>query len=268
VFTPALRSRIVQLLGQKLERSDARLLAYVIMSNHLHVVVIQGAQRLERLMQPWLRSVALATHRAHGTEGHVFERRFRDRVCHTPEHVRNAIAYTHANPVKAGMCPRPDAYLWSSHRLYVRGDLAAPLGPRLDVAAGLDSFASATQAPRSAASDAYLAYLDHVLRTGPRQADGGSSENGAGRGRVDGRPPLEVLADRIIAEHGGEFTVDDLRSRYGPRPRLPIRSRLILEAFRSGYIAGEIAEYLGISRAAVSRALSGAIQHGTTQPAS
>jgi putative transposase len=262
VFTPALRTRIVELLGQKLDRSDARLLAYVIMSNHIHLVVIQGAQRLERLMQPWLRSVALATHRVHGTEGHVFERRFRDRVCRTPEHVRNAIAYTHANPVKAGMCARPDAYRWSSHRLYARNILATPCGPRVDIAAGLDSFVSSSLASRSPARTAYLDYLDGVLQTSDeRQVDPGEWTNGAGPDKVNGRPPLETLADRVVGEHEGVFTIADLRSRHGPRARLPVRARLIIEASRAGYLAAEIADYLKISQAAVSRTRSGATQH-------
>lgn len=117
-FTEALRSPIVACVASTIRVSDARLLAYAIMPNHLHLVIIQGECSLGRVMQPLLRRVAFLVQRAHQTEGHVFERRFRERACLDPGYVRNAILYTHLNPVRAGLAGDPATYHWTSHGLY------------------------------------------------------------------------------------------------------------------------------------------------------
>lgn len=76
-------------------RSDATLLAYAVMPNHLHLVVVQGSQPLSQLMQPLLTRIALLVQRRTGREGHIFERRFRASPCLDPDYLRNAIAYVH-----------------------------------------------------------------------------------------------------------------------------------------------------------------------------
>src|SRR5512145_1122737 len=96
-FTPRNRSRIEGIIAAALVRSDASLLAHTIMPNHLHLLVQQGNAPLARLMQPLLRRVALLIQHTHGIEGHVFERRFRDKPCPDADYARNAIAYIHRN---------------------------------------------------------------------------------------------------------------------------------------------------------------------------
>ena len=124
-LTPDLRTEVVELLAQEVTVSDAALFAYVVMPNHLHLVVRQGAAELSELMQPLLRRVALAVRRANGVVGHVFERPFRDRYCAGPGHARNSIVYTNLNPFRAGLCSDPGDYPWSS-----RGEWLVPTGLR------------------------------------------------------------------------------------------------------------------------------------------
>ena len=103
-FDPGLRTTIVELIHRMVARTDAQLLAYAVMPNHLHIVLRQGRMELAQVMQPLMRRVALQVQRQHGFEGSVVERRFRDTACTTPDHVRMAIVYTHLNPWRAGLC--------------------------------------------------------------------------------------------------------------------------------------------------------------------
>src|SRR5690606_22255239 len=43
-----------------------------------------------------------------------------DRNIFTPEAVRSEIAYIHANPVRGGLCARPEDWEWSSAREHLR----------------------------------------------------------------------------------------------------------------------------------------------------
>lgn len=120
-----MKSAAVDAVARSVPPSRARLLALAIMPNHLHLVVQQGERPLSALMQPLLRRLAHQLQRHHGLDGPVFWRPYADAPCFDPEHARNAIAYTHLNPVRAGLCDQPGEYAWTSHALY-SGDSALP----------------------------------------------------------------------------------------------------------------------------------------------
>jgi putative transposase len=260
-FIPVLRTEIVRLLRRNVARSDARLLAYVIMSNHLHLVVVQGDQPLSDLMQPFLRSVALATHDIFGTEGHVFERRFTDRICRDEDHLRNAIAYTHANPVRAGMCVDPAEYAWSSHRRYLNLRALVP-APRVEVVAGLRAFVpGGTVRGRTArASARYRELVGMAGRNedlGPEDVSVTEAPQGTpGLESSATIRSLEEIAGHLLTAQGAPASIDGVRTRWGSRSRLAIRDHIAVEASRAGYSGGAIARFLKISPATVSRILA------------
>ncbi|CAN5917202.1 hypothetical protein BH11MYX3_BH11MYX3_06230 [soil metagenome] len=118
------RFQYLRLLGLALERSDWRCLAYVVMSNHIHLAVIAGT----RPLSSWVRRVhspfAEWINRRHGRIGAVLARGPSDHGV-WPESVAKTIAYIHNNPVRAGVAPYARDSDWSSHRAYV-GHVAPP----------------------------------------------------------------------------------------------------------------------------------------------
>lgn len=114
LFT-GLEGAVAQLIQQCAERADGELLAYAVMPNHIHIVYVQGTAGLAVYMQPLLTRVAWLMRQRRGVQGHVFERRYRDNACISADHLRNAIAYVHLNPVRAGLCRGVGDYPWTTH---------------------------------------------------------------------------------------------------------------------------------------------------------
>lgn len=147
-FTPGVRSAALGILAEVLPRSRCRLLAVAIMPNHLHIVVRQGKRPVAALMQPLLRRLALRLQKAHDLDGPMFWRPYASQPCLDPSHARNAIVYTHLNPVRAGLCGDPGRYRWTSHGLYASAPAAAlppeleRLAPVLDPSLALPLFAT------------------------------------------------------------------------------------------------------------------------------
>jgi len=121
------------LLGRALEESQWRLITYAIMSNHIHLGVIAGADPLDR----WIRRVhspfADAMNRARDRIGCVFVRGPKALLVDRTD-VGNLIAYVHNNPVRAGVVARPGESSWTSHRAYLG---RAPCPPWLRTKLGL-----------------------------------------------------------------------------------------------------------------------------------
>lgn len=166
-LTPTLRSRVVDYMAAALRYSDATLLAYVMMPNHLHLVLRQGHRRLHRVMQPFLRRTALLVQRCHGVEGHVFERRYGHRACLDPDYVRTAVVYVHLNPVRARLVDDPCAYRWSSHAFYAgRAALPEHLKGALPVDDVMRLFATTPDPHVDDLRAAYLRRVEWGLSTG------------------------------------------------------------------------------------------------------
>jgi putative transposase len=259
LLTPELRTAVVRLLAVRLRVSDARLLAYVVMSNHLHLVVRQGEQPLSALMQPFLRSTAALLQGRCGLEGHVFERRYADRVIRNADHMRAAIGYVHANPVRAGMVSEPADYVWSSHRLYVRCGRVRGMRVPVDWREGLRESGFGNAAAEAA--QRYSAYLGELMAdvrslSKPEKAasriDPGNQACAAASRQEDRAARLTSLVEQTVAD---EALREQLRSRWGSRERLRFRHAFVLEAARHGFSGVEIAQFLQISPASVSRIL-------------
>lgn len=285
-FEP-IRSEIVELIGDCLTRTDARLLAYVVMPNHLHLVVWHQQDHLKRLMQPLLRRTALRVHNAHAFTGCVLERRYRHRVCADPEYLRNSIVYTHLNPVRAGLCSDPRDYEWSSHATFsADGEGASPSWLRLDEAIAL--FGREPERSRSELAGDYEAFVrwrmaaDRNTRlveagkaatgTAPQPFTAGGDAHWVLLFRKDApaaheclpkamRPDLRDIAHRLVAEIAPGHHLDRFRGRAGGPIGAALRKRISRGAAGEGYRNRQIAEFLGISASQVSR-LNGGVPRG------
>jgi putative transposase len=121
------RERMIEQLAKSLQRYQGRLYAYVLMSNHYHLLVETPGGNLSRLMQHLNTSYTVYFNRRHRRHGHLLEGRFQARVVEGTRYLLTLTRYVHLNPVKTATrrslplaervtCLR--AYRWSSYRGY------------------------------------------------------------------------------------------------------------------------------------------------------
>lgn len=258
-------------------RSDARLIAYAIMPNHVHILVQQGRRALADFMQPMLRRIALLVQRRYNREGHVFERRYRDALCSDPEYLRNAIVYIHLNAVRAGVAHSADEYPWSSHGAFCSSshpdEHVSTLLTRenaLRLFASRDSDTPAQCARGYRAFMAWRTQMDAWILNGEAQhfhpptrpctAAGDatwqnwhasppvSTNASTAQRRVD----LRDLALASLSTLAPGMPLDDLRGGGAGKQVVRVRRHFILRALDAGYSGRKIAGFLSVSPSTVS----------------
>jgi REP element-mobilizing transposase RayT len=110
------RLHLVGLLSRASGTYRWRCLAYCLMTNHYHLVVVTPDPNLSSGMRLIQTRYAHRFNRRHDRHGHVFGDRFHDRRIEVGEHLLSALAYTVLNPVRAGLVDRPGDWPWSSYR--------------------------------------------------------------------------------------------------------------------------------------------------------
>jgi REP element-mobilizing transposase RayT len=92
-----------------------RLIAWVVMPNHVHVVIEQiGGHRLSNVVQSWKSFTAKKINERMQSSGILWAADYFDRFIRNEEHFRNAIAYVERNPVRAGLVGSPEEWRFSS----------------------------------------------------------------------------------------------------------------------------------------------------------
>ena len=119
------RARFLTKLQEHLQVTGCILYAFVLMPNHVHLLLGVGNEPLATLMQPLLTSHVRWFNNRHGRSGHLFQGPYQAILCQRESHLLELIRYLHLNPVRAGLCGMPQEYAWSSHSDYV-GRLPRP----------------------------------------------------------------------------------------------------------------------------------------------
>ena len=96
--------------------SRYELLAWVVMPNHVHVLVRTWQTPLARVMQSWKRFVAREVNKLLGREGAFWEREYWDTYMRDEDQAVKARRYTEQNPIKAKLVREAKAWAWSSAR--------------------------------------------------------------------------------------------------------------------------------------------------------
>lgn len=113
------RRRYLELLEHYRKRYQFQLRAYVLMKNHVHLLIEVGKHPLAKIMQGLQQSYALYFNRKYKLVGHLFQGRYKDILCDRDAYLQELVRYIHLNPVRSKIASDPGDYLWSSHRDYL-----------------------------------------------------------------------------------------------------------------------------------------------------
>ncbi|MGY1520255.1 transposase [Luteimonas sp. A482] len=110
------RQRYLQCPREGLARFDCQLHAYVLMSNHVHLLVTPGSTgAVLRLMHTFACNYTGLFNGRHGRTGTLWEGRLKACLVDSGRYFLACSRYIELNPVRAWMVAQPDDYPWSSH---------------------------------------------------------------------------------------------------------------------------------------------------------
>ena len=155
------RMRYLLMLEMASRRTDAQVLAWCVMSNHVHLVVRAGEEPLSQLMKRVNTGYARWKNMRDRRLGPLFAERYKAILVEQETYLLELIRYVHLNPIRAGLVDHPDDDHWSSHRVYAGLD---PKPAWLDTHFVLQDFGK-TNAEHV---KAYRAFIDDGLESTAR----------------------------------------------------------------------------------------------------
>lgn len=115
----------IKVLAEACSKFRMRLLAFCVMNNHWHLVVWPDENVSLSAFMHWLTSTHVRRYHKHydltGT-GHLYQDRYRNRICLDDEGVVGVMRYVESNALAARLVKRAEDWRWSSLRIRVDGD--------------------------------------------------------------------------------------------------------------------------------------------------
>src|SRR4030043_1537352 len=110
--------KYISLISFYKERYKYSLYAYVLMSNHVHLLIETRQIPLSKVLQGINQSYTMYYNRKYRTVGHLFQGRYKAILCDKDAYLLSLIKYIHLNPMRARIAKAAEDYRWSSHLIY------------------------------------------------------------------------------------------------------------------------------------------------------
>lgn len=123
--------RYLETLGEMARKYGCSIHAYVLMTNHVHLLLTpkkpdSAALLMKHLGQRYVQYV----NRVYRRSGTLWEGRFRSCLTQNEEYVLSCYRYIELNPVRATMVKNPSEYRWSSYRTNAEGAPGSLIEPQ------------------------------------------------------------------------------------------------------------------------------------------
>jgi REP element-mobilizing transposase RayT len=106
--------KFLDILGLGVERYKVRVHAFVLMRNHIHLLLETPLGNLSKLMRQILSEYGIYYNNRYNRKGSVFKPRYGAFVVQKDKYYHSLIRYIYINPVKAGIAKSASNYRWSS----------------------------------------------------------------------------------------------------------------------------------------------------------
>ena len=118
--TPSNYEDLLGMLLENAQKFGVAVHAYVLMSNHFHLLATPQAQdALPQMMQAVGRRYVRLFNDANARTGTLWEGRYKSTLIQTERYLLPCMAYIDLNPVRAGLVAEARDYPWSSHGHYI-----------------------------------------------------------------------------------------------------------------------------------------------------
>jgi putative transposase len=113
---------LLDLLAERAGAESVRVHAYVLMTNHVHLLMTPATEQGPSLLMKGLgQRYVQYINRTYRRTGTLFEGRFRSSLIEADNYLLACQRYIELNPVRAGMVQAPGDYTWSSYRCNALG---------------------------------------------------------------------------------------------------------------------------------------------------
>lgn len=109
----------LRILNQVNDKTPFELVAYCLMTNHFHLQLRSEQQSVSKVMSLINKRYADYYNTRYNLTGHVFEKRYFDKIIDSKAGMLEVSRYIHLNPTGACMVEKPEHYPWSSYRYYL-----------------------------------------------------------------------------------------------------------------------------------------------------
>lgn len=256
-------TKYLETVAKYKEKYGFALYAYVLMSNHVHLLIETGKVPLSKILQGINQTYTIYYNKKYQTVGHLFQGRYKAILCDRDEYLLSLLKYIHLNPMRAKIAA-PWEYEWSSHRSYASKESENTL---VDTEKVLNMFSGS----KTAARKLYQAYMEDtdakigkqdVYATVDQRILGNEEFVERVRGKIDvsikGRKRAKAYSLPEIAGAVEEIYGIGLKEirQSGKARRLTEAKKIIsLIANEYGYKNKEVAEYIGKDPMIVTRHL-------------
>jgi len=287
------RVDFINRLSELVKDHSMEIYAWVILSNHFHILCKTKKRPLSSSMRKLLTGYAVNFNKRHRRHGHLFQNRYKSIVCQEDAYLAELVRYIHLNLLRAGVvkdlgelndCP------WSGHSALL-GNMDGREWQNRDYV--LSYFGGGRRGRRN-----YMKFVAEGISLGkrPELVGGGLVRSLGGWSSVIGlrrrgekqvsderilgdgdfveeilaesgdmgkenlrvgqkRVKLMSLAERVCKEHG--VNLEELRS--GSRRHAVVEARQELSRLAvvvHGYSGADVARYLGVTNSCITRPLS------------
>lgn len=150
-------TRYLETLAEISLRYECAIHAYVLMTNHVHLLLSPAYKDSASLMMKHLgQRYVQYINRQYRRSGTLWEGRFRSCLAQRDEYVLTCYRYIELNPVRAGMVAHPRDYRWSSYRCNAQGNVNTLITPHHE----FERLGSTDTARRLAYQQLFAAHID------------------------------------------------------------------------------------------------------------
>jgi putative transposase len=112
-------SKFKAYLEEGIKKFGYKLHAYVLMSNHYHLLIETPNSNISKIMHYLNSSYTTYINIKRDRSGHLFQGRYKSILVQKDNYLLELSRYIHLNPVKAGIVEKPQDYLHSSYMSYI-----------------------------------------------------------------------------------------------------------------------------------------------------
>ncbi len=102
--------------------TGTRIVAWALMTNHVHLLLFSGHQGISIFMRRLLTGYAGQYNRRHHRTGHLFQNRYKSIICEEETYLLELVRYIHLNPLRAGAVKSVEElneYCWTGHSILI-----------------------------------------------------------------------------------------------------------------------------------------------------